>query len=175
MAERETQRLFFALWPGDFERDQLQGYFPLLRGCSGRRVPQQNLHLTLAFLGSVDVDTRDCLIAAAGRINQPSFTLQLDQLGFWRRPRVVWLGSDEPPSQLFELVGELKKAMLACGLEPENRRFQTHVTLLRKAHRAPRKQDIPVLEWQAKRFVLVASETRPEGVIYRVLKSWDLS
>jgi len=175
MADRETQRLFFALWPSGRERDQLQGYFPLLRGCGGRRVPQQNLHLTLAFLGSVDTDTRDCLCEAADSIELPRFTLELNQIGYWRRPRVVWLGSGEPPPELLNLVGELKKAMLACGLKAESRRFQAHVTLMRKAHRGLRQREVQSLEWPVNRFVLVASETRPEGASYQILKSWDLS
>lgn len=175
MAERETQRLFFALWPGGREREKLQDYFPLLRGCGGRKVSPQNLHLTLAFLGSIDADIRDCLVAAAERIALPRFSLQLSRLGFWPHPGVVWLGSGEAPAELLELVAELHQAMLACGLEPESRRFQPHITLLRKAQRGPRKQEVSPLEWQAERFVLVASDTRPEGAHYQILNSWDLA
>jgi 2'-5' RNA ligase len=174
MADIDTQRLFFALWPDSRVRENLEGYFPLLRGCGGRKVPPQNLHITLAFLGSVDANTRDCLIAAADEIELPSFAMQLDQLGFWRRPQVVWLGSEELPPELADLVGALKKAMLTCGLEPESRPFRIHLTLMRKAHRGPREQNIPRLDWPVEHFALVASETRPEGASYQVLKSWEL-
>ena len=55
MAEQE--RLFFALWPDEALRQQLAVYPPMLKGCGGRLVVQDNLHITLAFLGSVDGDT----------------------------------------------------------------------------------------------------------------------
>lgn len=174
MAEAKSQRLFFALWPGRAERRQLEAYRPLLRGCGGRRVPEENLHLTLAFLGSVEPDTRDCLIAQADRLQLPPFTLTLHQLGFWRRPRVVWLGSEEEPPELIELVSGLRAAMRECGLEPERRSFSPHLTLLRKAHRAPRQREVGALEWPVERFVLAASETRPEGAHYRILREWGL-
>lgn len=174
MTEEPTQRLFFALWPAGAQREQLLRYFPLLRGCGGRRVRTENLHITLAFLGSVDNSTKSCLIQAADNIVVPAFTLSMAQLGFWRRPRVVWLGAKETPPEVMTLVGELKKAMLRCGLEPDTRPFQTHLTLLRKAHRTPHVQQTPVLEWSVNRFALVASETRPEGARYEILKSWEL-
>lgn len=174
MTEPETQRLFFALWPGGKQRQMLEEYFALLRGCGGRRVVPENLHITLAFLGSVDAPTRDCLEQAAAAIELPPFTLQLDQLGFWRRPRVIWLGSEQTPTELAGLAIELKKAMLGCGLEPDSRPFHTHLTLMRKAHRPPRENKVPELRWPVKSFALVASETRPEGASYQILKSWEL-
>jgi 2'-5' RNA ligase len=174
MTERPTQRLFFALWPAGAQREQLLRYFPLLRGCGGRRVRPENLHITLAFLGSVDAATRTCLEQAANNIDIQPFTLYLQQLGFWRRPRVVWLGANEEPPELLTLVGELKKAMLKCGLEPDTRPFRAHLTLLRKAYRTPRVEQIPLLEWPVSHFVLVASQTRPEGAVYEIVRSWEL-
>lgn len=175
MTETTTRRLFFALWPGDDQREQLERYFPLLRSCGGRRVRAGNLHITLAFLGSVDASTQGCLERAADAIAVPSFTLRLDRLGFWRRPRVVWLGTEQAPPELLALASELKKAMLGCGLEPDTRPFRTHLTMLRKAHRTPRVARTPVLEWSVSRFVLVASETRSEGASYTLLRQWPLT
>lgn len=174
MAEQETQRLFFALWPDKTQRRQLEEYFPLLRGCGGRRVHTENLHITLAFLGSVDRETRRCMEQVADAISLPPFSVTLDQLGFWRRPRVVWLGSEETPAGLAALVGELRKAMIDCGLEPDSRAFRTHLTLMRKARRHPRVPGVSALEWPVKSFALVASETNQEGVVYKVLRSWEL-
>ncbi|MFO7592750.1 MAG: RNA 2',3'-cyclic phosphodiesterase [Pseudomonadota bacterium] len=174
MTEPETQRLFFALWPDERQRRQMEEYFALLRGCGGRRVHTENLHITLAFLGSVDTETHRCMERAADAISLPSFSVTLDRLGFWRRPRVVWLGNEETPAGLAALVAELKKAMLGCSLEPDSRAFRTHLTLMRKARRYPRVPEVPVLEWPVKSFALVASETSREGVIYKVLRSWEL-
>lgn len=175
MAESERQRLFFALWPDEPVRRQLADYQPLLKGCGGRLVILENLHITLAFLGSVDVPTRTCLEKAADAITATTFTLQLDQLGFWRRPRVVWFGANDTPPPLLSLVEKLKQSMIGCALEPESRRFQAHLTLMRKAWRAPRELNPQALTWPVTDFALVASDTRSEGVRYEVLRRWSLS
>jgi 2'-5' RNA ligase len=175
MAEAPRQRLFFALWPDEAVRRQLAGYKPLLRGCGGRPVAPGNLHITLAFLGSVDAATRRCMEQAADTISLPPFTLLLNELGFWRRPQVVWLGTDVPPEPLLSLAAALKQAMLACALEPDARPFQAHLTLMRKARRAPEGEPPAGITWPVSDFALVVSETRPEGVRYEVVRRWDLS
>ena len=179
MTEREIpqtkpKRLFLALWPDEALRSQLADLFPLLRGCGGRKVPLENLHITLAFLGSVDADTQACLERAIDLIDTPSFPLEMDQLGFWRRPQVVWLGAEEIPPALAALVGGLKQAMISCGLEPESRPFQAHLTLMRKAWRPPLEANSPKINWPVKDFALVASETLQQGARYEVLRKWRL-
>lgn len=175
MADQGRQRLFFALWPDEEVRGQLAIYPPRLRGCGGRVVAVDNLHITLAFLGSVDEATRCCLEEAADAIQLPPFTLELDQLGFWRRPHVVWLGAEKTPESLLDLAELLKKAMIGCDLEPDERPFQAHMTLMRKARRPPAAEDpVQPFSWHIRDFALVLSETLPEGVRYRVLRRWGL-
>lgn len=174
MAEQERQRLFFALWPTEAQRQQLATYQTLLKDCGGRLVAIDNLHITLAFLGSVDAGTRHCLEQAADNFALPKFTLQLDQLGFWRRPQVVWLGADTTPEPLHALAVSLKKAMIGCELEPDERPFQAHMTLMRKAHRPPFVSTVDPFIWDVHDFALVISEMRPEGVHYEVLRRWGL-
>lgn len=174
MAEQEHQRLFFALWPDEGIRRQLLEYPPLLEGCGGRLVALENLHITLAFLGSIDGDTRHCLEQAADAIRLPSFTLHLDRLGFWRRSQVVWLGAESTPVPLNALAAVLKKAMIGCELEPDERAFQAHMTLMRKAHRPPLESSVEPLVWRVRDFALVRSETHSEGVHYEVLQRWGL-
>ena len=174
MAEQERQRLFFALWPDEGVRRQLAGYFALLEGCGGRLVAVENLHITLAFLGSVDGGTRQCLEQAADKIVTPPFTLQLDQLGFWRRPQVVWLGAEDTPAPLHALAAAMKRAMVSCDLEPDERPFQAHMTLMRKARRPPIRTSVDTLSWHIEDFALVLSDTRSGGVHYEVLRRWPL-
>ena len=155
-------------------REALAG---LLHGESprtGRRVPDANLHLTLAFVGNVTAEQRSCLEAAAAAVAGTSFTLTLDRLGFWPRPRIVWAGATETPEALRELVARLNAALVSCGHQPEQRPYQAHVTLTRKAQAPPRRGAIPPIVWTAEEFCLVESVSEEHGSVYRVLARWPL-
>lgn len=173
--EAQRQRLFFALWPDDGVRDRLHALAPqAIRGSAARRVSRENLHVTLVFLGSVDANTRDCVERVACGIQGRPFTLTLDRLGYWPKPRILWAGSTGLPEPLVLLVDALKTAVAACDLEPEKRTYRAHVTLARKVTKDLESGDIDPIDWYVNRFVLVESWTRPSGVSYKVLRSWDL-
>lgn len=169
----ERQRLFFALWPDEALCAALAPLLTLQRECGGRAYPPANLHLTLHFLGSVVAQTRDCLEQAADAIVLPPFAMTLDRFGYWPRPRVVWLGCGETPPPLTALVDAVNGVAEGCGLEPERRPYQPHLTLLRKARQMPL-AEAPTLRWPVDAFVLAESLSTPAGVEYRVLRRWRL-
>lgn len=167
------ERLFFALWPDAVVRQAIFQVQNGLSGIRGRKVPDVNLHITLAFLGNCTQQQRACLIDQADRIKVEPFSLTLDQLGYWHRPQVVLLGSHgKVPQELLNLVGALQLAMLNCGLIPEQREFQSHMTLLRKVARVESLPPISPVEWPVAEYRLLRSITSPEGVGYQTVKSW---
>ena len=126
-----VQRLFLALWPGDAVRAQLMQVRDTVPA-RGRPVADANLHLTLVFMGSVAVSRRPAVEAAAAGAAAPAFTLELDQVGYWPRARVAWLGSTAPPPALTGLVDCLQTRLAAAGFgDPDPRPYRPHVTLLR--------------------------------------------
>ena len=188
----EPRRLFIALWPDAGLQGKLHALGgELLGNCSmrcptsaipgvvtgsrGRRIPQENLHITLAFLGSVDVEHQVCLERAASTIQTPAFTLTLDQAGFWPRKGILWAGGTAPEG-LLALVRELNQRLIACDFEPETRPFQVHLTLARDVRGVRLRSDQVVgpLAWSVRQFSLVASQTLPEGARYEILKTWRL-
>ncbi len=172
--DTEFQRLFFALWPDDAVRVRLRRCATGLPRHGGKPVPADNLHITLAFLGAVDAATRNCLEQRADAIRIPPFQLVFNRSGHWRRPQVLWLGCGDEPPGVLALASALKGVQLDCGLEPEARPFQTHLTVARKVRKA--RSDLlpePVV-WPVSDFVLVRSDTRPEGAVYQVLRRWPL-
>jgi 2'-5' RNA ligase len=175
METADARRLFFALWPDDGVRAQIQSAAQALIPRQAKAVPGDNLHVTLAFLGTVAGPARGCLERAAAAIRLPAFTLRLDRCGCWRRPRVVWLGAEPAPAALLALVRALAAGMVDCGLEPERRPYQVHLTVARKARHALRQGAIEPIEWRVDKFCLVQSLTLPEGAGYRVLHSWPLA
>lgn len=171
----ETRRLFFALWPSaELQQACYRRARRVVREGGGRPVVAANLHLTLAFPGSVGAEVGVCLEEIASAISLSHFTLTLDHAGYWPGPRVSWLGSSETPSALRELARRLNDGMTQCGLKPEQRPFTAHVTVARKALRGPLHPAIEPLAWAVADFVLAQSLTLPEGAQYKVLRRWPL-
>ena len=175
MTSGARRRLFFALWPDEATRDALAAIAEAaLGGDSGRLVAPENLHLTLAFLGSVDETLRACAERAAGRISAPAFTLELVHAGRWPRARVLWSAPEETPEALSELAFSLNDALRDCGYTPESRAFRAHITLARKIRgRSAEIAHAPV-RWRVAEFHLMASETHPRGARYQRLGTWRL-
>lgn len=174
-AEPGGQRLFFALWPDEAVREKLVRLSRRLALPPGaKRVVPDNLHLTLAFLGTQGAQVQECLEQQAAAIQVQPFSITFDELGFFAKPQVVWLGDKSPPEPLLQLAKALKHAQLNCGLEPEARPFQTHLTLMRKVRRPPEPLQPEPITWPIKEFVLVASQTLPEGAQYRLIRHFSL-
>ena len=168
------QRLFFALWPDDGVRSRLDDASEGLLGRRVKRVPAANLHLTLAFAGSVTASVRQCLETAAAGIRCPAFELGIGHIGHWSRPRIFWAGPTQTPSALWSLAGLLKSALGDCGLQMETRAYQPHITLARKIARPPQAVCMEPVAWSIGHFCLVESVTGPTAASYRILASWEL-
>jgi 2'-5' RNA ligase len=171
----EGRRLFFALWPDAALQRALYKLGRAIAAPGGKPMAAHNLHITLAFLGTIDADKRSCMENAADAIHLPPFELALDSAGYWPRPQVVWLGCSAVPEPLLTLAARLNGAMAACGLTPENRPYSPHLTVLRKARQGPRQLDIDTVHWAVGDFVLVQSLTLPEGAQYQVVRRWPLA
>lgn len=173
----EPQRLFFALW---LEPELARRLHALagtrLRPGDGRRVAAENIHLTLAFLGSVDAGFRDCAEQAAAAIRARAFTLTLEQIGCWSRTGILWAGPARVPEPLSLLVQELTAGLTSCGYAPERRPYAAHLTLARKVRRcAPPAAIEPLAAWEVRRFRLVRSRLDAQGAHYEMVREWELS
>ena len=179
--DQKTQRLFFALWPDEEIRDQLQQcqqskFFSqsLQENEGSRAVFPGNFHMTLAFLGNVDVGQRACAEQVANAIQCSSFRLTINIAGHWRKPRILVVGPDEMPAVHVALATQLRDGAIECGIQMDMRLYNAHITLMRKIVNAPGALAIPPFIWSVKRFVLIESTTRPEGVRYEVVEEWPL-
>ncbi|MGQ9824209.1 MAG: RNA 2',3'-cyclic phosphodiesterase [Desulfotomaculales bacterium] len=104
-------------------------------------VEEENLHLTLQFLGNVEASRVSAILAGMQSTvgNFPAFRLRISGLGFFpdaRRPRVLWAGTAGDLSSLRQLQKLVEKANLSFGFGPEKREFSPHLTLARL--RSPR-------------------------------------
>lgn len=164
-------RLFFALWLEPEVRDAIE-YVSDGWDVTGRRVPRNNIHCTLAFLGSVDERRYDRLLAAAAVIEVPRCELSINSSGFWPKPRVAWLGATEAPQALTVLSEELSAAARDCEIPVETRAFRPHITVYRKASRPPSDPEPFTINWSITEYCLMESITASQGVRYRVMQRW---
>jgi RNA 2',3'-cyclic 3'-phosphodiesterase len=169
----DQQRVFFALWPEDPLRARLAALARRM-DANGRAVPTEHLHLTLAFPGSVASDVVAAMMIRADTIAVPKIHFRLDQLGYFRRPRVAWLGPSDPPPELAALAGLLQEICRDCGVAMDDRPFRPHVTLRRFVTRF---HPVPVepIEWSANGMVLIESGRGGRPGPYRVLREWPLT
>lgn len=141
-----------------------------------RRIKPANLHLTLAFLGATPGERLVCLQEALQALTVPSLTLKLDCLGYWPRPRILWLGTSRTPPALTALVVDLEQRLKGCGFSLERRPFRPHITLARRFS-----GPVPVvqpphefLSWHIDKVTLVESLNKADGVHYQVLGHWPV-
>ena len=173
--DRSTLRLFFALWPAPQTREALASVAEeVARETGGRAVAADNLHLTLAFLGERPAELVARVSEVAAGIECAAFSLLLDDVGYWRKAGLAWLGSDAPSSELNALQRELARRIAGSGIELETRPFAAHITLVRRIGTIVRRRLTSPITWHIDSFALVASELARDGARYRVLETWSL-
>ena len=103
-------------------------------GISGARwVPPENYHLTLRFIGETPGFQAEEIDHALLALKAPAFSLTLAGVGTFAksgRGSAIWVGV-ERSAPLDHLRSKIEVALQRCGVEPERRRFQPHVTLAR--------------------------------------------
>lgn len=167
----QTTRLFYALWPDAPLAATLAGWADQARPhAQGRPMRTETLHLTLAFLGSVEREIADELIDATPFHRLIPGSLTLDQYGVFARQRILWAGPGQVPDLLQATHDGLWLWLSAFGLLPPAQPFRPHVTLLRDIERTdPPESAPPAQVWRYDRMVLVASESSTGGSRYRVV------
>jgi RNA 2',3'-cyclic 3'-phosphodiesterase len=175
-----TQRLFFALWPTPGLRQALaRESARAARSSGGRAVPAENLHVTLAFLGSVPRPRVPELRhiaqhAAAACARAVPLALRFERLEFWPRQQILCaLGAEDTPAA-GALAAVLKDAAAAAGFTPDLKPFRAHVTVARKATHAPPGHALREIVWRFDGFALIDSRTEPSGPVYSVVDSYSL-
>jgi 2'-5' RNA ligase len=180
-----TRRVFFALWPDEALRTALaDAAREAVRACGGRPVPAQNLHVTLAFLGSVPERRIPELTSLARRVanafpaDAVPLRLTFGRLEHWKKPQIVCATvSEEFPSTaapIESLADALKREAVGAGFAPDLKPFHAHVTVARKVARPTRSLDMHSVPWSFTGFALVESHTAAAGALYSVIESWSL-
>ena len=91
------------------------------------------LHLTVRFIGTVDRPMAEDIAAALGTINAPLATIAIAGVGrFEQRGRTDTLWAAVAPSDILAaLHRKVDRALVRVGLAPEHRAYRPHITLAR--------------------------------------------
>ncbi|WP_416138582.1 RNA 2',3'-cyclic phosphodiesterase [Halomonas sp. HK25] len=161
-------RLFLALVPPLDLRERLGALADAAHArCGGRRMPDESLHLTLAFLGEVGDEQASELVDWMCRLAVTPGEWRLDAWGHFRRPGIVWVGGQAPDAALGVLHKRLWDALEEFGLAGRPAHFMPHVTLLRRAKRLDASRlPAPDLVWGYNQLDLVQSTIHDRGSRY---------
>lgn len=172
-------RLFVALRPPPAVRA------PLLDTMEGvphvRWQDEDQLHLTLRFIGDVDTRQAEDLAAALGAIHAPAPRVRI--FGVGKFSDTLWAGL-APAEPLAALHRKVDHACVRAGLPPERRAYLPHITLARFARGAA--DDPAIARWLADHaglasdpfhlghLILYESTLGRGGATYEALMRWPL-
>lgn len=172
-------RLFVAIRPPEAIRDQL---IDAMDDCPELRwVGDEQLHLTLRFIGEVERPAANDVAAALATIRFEKFDLRISGVGRfdWRSGGAVWAGV-EPKAPVAALAAKIERACQEAGLAPERRAFHPHITLARWKGRSARAADALVERarglssepFVVDRFILFESHLSRHGPHYEAVTEY---
>ena len=167
-------RLFFAVFPDSETRRRVAAAAQaLVLDNESRRVPSENYHMTLAFVGEVSAPVAALkAVGAAQRV--PAFTVRFDGYEYWPTPSIVVIRASSWPTPLEDLRRGLCADLARCGVRLDDRPFRPHTTIARKVPQAPVLQAMSEIAWSARAFQLARSDNARAGAVYTVVDSWQL-
>ncbi|MCD6098106.1 RNA 2',3'-cyclic phosphodiesterase [bacterium] len=145
-------------------------------------VKEENIHLTLRFLGEVPKEKLNELIRILDEteFGIPPFELTVKGIGFFgsrRSPRVIWVGT-ETKEELNALSQKIDQLVRSVGLPKRDHFFSPHLTLGRVRHTRDGEKIANILEkhdfsdrFTVDRFVVFKSQLTCEGPIHTALFS----
>ena len=173
-------RLFVAIRPPLVLREALRARMGGI--ANARWQTDEQLHLTLRFIGEVDRHQGEDIAAALGHVHHPPVTLTLDRIGrFDRKGRIdtLWVGIS-PAEPLQALHHKIDRALVRAGLPPEARAYLPHVTIARFGRDAGgidafvEGPALPALSADVAEFCLFESTLGHEGAHYSIIARYPL-
>lgn len=175
-------RLFVAIRPPELIRDLLIDAMD--DSADFRWQDDEQLHLTLRFVGEVDRPVAEDLATALSRIRSSPFELRITGAGRFeqRSSGALWVGI-EPKAPVAALAAKVERACQSIGLEPERRAFHPHITLARWKGRRTREvheflertRGLSSEPFAVTEFILFESRLSRHGAHYQAVETYPLS
>ncbi len=176
-------RIFIAIDIAESIRREVAGLGRFLPDT--RPVPDEQLHLTLKFIGEVEGGRVLDIKEALHDIVRPAFSLCLKGVGTFPPrgiPRILWAGVD-PHEHIVNLRNAIERKLFEIGVPRERQKFSPHLTLARLRN-CPLKRlqeflagnaMLRTAEFQVEQFHLYKSQLTKSGAIHTILESYPLT
>ena len=175
-------RLFVAIRPPQQVRDLLLDAMD--DSADFRWQDEEQLHLTLRFVGEVERPLANDLADALRQIRSSPLELRIAGVGRFeqRSSGALWAGV-EPKPPLAALAAKVERVCQAVGLEPERRAYHPHITLARwKGRRTrevqqflERRSGLSSEPFRVDCFMLFESRLSRHGAHYEAVETYRLS
>jgi 2'-5' RNA ligase len=154
-------------------------------GLSGARwIDQENYHLTLRFIGDVDMIAAEAAAEGLARVRRSAFPVRVAGIGpLGTRKHHALVAAIEPSRPLMDLQAEHERILQRTGLPAEGRKYTPHITLARL--RSGSARDIAdyltirggffAEPFLVDRFVLFSSRNSVGGGPYVIEQAYDLA
>ena len=175
-------RLFVAIRPPEPIRDLLIDAMD--DSADFRWQDDEQLHITLRFIGEVDRPVASDIADTLSRIRAEPFQLRIAGVGRFeqRSSGALWAGI-EPKAPLAALAAKIERACQQVGLEPERRAFHPHITLARWKGRRTREiaafldraRGLSSDPFDVTEFILFESQLSRHGAHYQEVARFELN
>ena len=152
-------RLFVAINFNDETRSRLITIRDklLFQSSSGNFSFDENLHLTLVFIGEVSPKKVDKIKVILDTVTFDAFEVVVERLGTFSRGTLWWAGLRED-EMLMNLQHEIEHKLALCGFEMDGRKYNPHITLGREVVTAIKPWEIESFGETVKTIDLMKSE-----------------
>lgn len=170
-------RLFVALRPPAAIRRALAA---TMQGVPDARWQDDDqLHLTVRFIGDTDRHQAEDIVAALGRVGGGPVTARIEGVGEF--DYALWAGL-APRTPLRDLHAQVEGALRLAGVAPDQRAYLPHVTLARLPRRRTPERDLWLADhaglaspdFAMDRLILFESTLGSEGARYDPVAFWRL-
>lgn len=134
------------------------------RGVRGNFTPEENMHLTLAFIG--DFPDAEPVLDALESVSFAPFEISPEGVGCFDE---LWWAGVKDPAPLAAVARRVRRALAENGIPFDRKRFLPHITLIRNASKEAAGIRIPPAAMTVDAISLMRSDRGRSGMIYTEL------
>jgi RNA 2',3'-cyclic 3'-phosphodiesterase len=182
-------RLFVAVNISKENKNKISKIQSVLKksGADAKWVEENNLHLTLKFLGEVEENKVNHIIEKLKQVvlDVKKFEVDFESVGVFpteMSPRVLWIGTGKGAEELKNLTEKTETLFEEIGFEKEKRKFSPHLTVGRFRSSKGKEKLLDIIKSltfekiteEVKSVFLIKSVLTPKGSIYSIVEKFCL-